>query len=167
MYNIMTKLSRKSLDPKAFGHYINNLWSSFTLMDSKVDIRLLLKDLLTHTEYKMFAKRLEIARRLIEKQTYEQIQKELNVTSRTISDVNNTLAEAGGGYRKAHEKLNNLEERIHKHEKNYIKILENPLSEKVIPKTVLGTLLKTGIRKVDKKISLAIKHRSAKKEFFN
>lgn len=84
----MTKLSRRPL-PKEFGDYVNNLWSAFTLLDSKADIRLLFKDLFTHTEYKMFAKRLEIARRLEGNQTYEQIKTELGVTSGTISNVNN------------------------------------------------------------------------------
>ena len=105
----MTKLSRRILDPKVFGHYVNNLWSAFTLMDSKEDIKLLFKDLFTHTEYKMFAKRLEIARRLFAKETYENIQKALNVTARTVTNINNILAEKGEGLRKAHEKLVSIE----------------------------------------------------------
>ena len=85
----MIKVSRKYLDPKDFGHYVNNLWSAFTSMDTKEDVRLLFKDLFTHTEYKMFAKRLEIARRLIAGQTYEDITQALKVTSRTINAISN------------------------------------------------------------------------------
>src|SRR6185369_1853668 len=101
----MTKLSRKLLDPEKFGHYINNLWSAFTLMDTKEDIRLLFKDLFTHTEYKMFAKRLEIARRLLSQETYYDIQKAMNVTSHTVMRVNDRLSERGEGLRLAHKKL--------------------------------------------------------------
>src|SRR3989344_809028 len=101
----MTKLSRLHLDPQHFGHYVNNLWSAFTLMDSKEDVRLLFKDLFTHTEYKMFAKRLEIARRLISGQKYDEIKDALKVTAVTISHVNNILSERGEGYRIANNKL--------------------------------------------------------------
>src|SRR3989338_10389899 len=101
----MTKLSKLNLDPKDFSHYINNLWSAFTLMDSKEDIKLLFKDLFTHTEYKMFAKRLEIARRLLAGQTYEEISNELKVTNHTISTISNILQRDGGGLKIAHQKL--------------------------------------------------------------
>lgn len=73
----MTKLSKRLLDPKDLGLYINNLWSVFTLLDSKDQVRALFRDLFTHTEYKMFAKRLEIAKRLLEGQTYEEISQNL------------------------------------------------------------------------------------------
>ena len=83
----MTKLSKRNLDPKEMGYYINNLWNAFVLMDSKEEIRQFVKDLFTHTEYKMFAKRLEIARRLILGQTYEQIREALNVSDRPINFI--------------------------------------------------------------------------------
>ena len=121
----MTKLSRRILDPKVFGHYVNNLWSAFTLMDSKEDIKLLFKDLFTHTEYKMFAKRLEIARRLFAKETYENIQKALNVTARTVTNINNILAEKGEGLRKAHEKLVSIEKDFLAMQRERTKNLEN------------------------------------------
>lgn len=101
----MTKLSRRPVDPEKFGHYVNNLWSAFTLMDSKEDIRLLFKDLFTHTEYKMFAKRLEIARRLLESGSYLDIQKEMSVTANTVTRVSNVLSTKGDGLRKAHGKV--------------------------------------------------------------
>ncbi len=164
MYNKnMTKLSRRHLDPINFGQYVNNLWSAFTLMDSKDDIKLLFKDLFTHTEYKMFTKRLEIARRLLEGQTYEQINKELNVTARTITGINNTLATAGNGLRKAHDKLNALEEKDLAKQKEITKNLENPFRQKTQRKTLGGTLLKVGLIALDKKISKKLKQRTAKK----
>src|SRR3989344_7798085 len=110
----MTKLSRIPLDPKDFDHYVNNLWSAFTMMDNKEDARLLFKDLFTHTEYKMFAKRLEIARRLLAGQTYEEIKQALKVTSRTINNISNILSSAGIGLRKADQKLYDLERQYQK-----------------------------------------------------
>lgn len=62
----MTKLSRRKIETNKMGEYINDLWSAFTLMDSKEKVRLLFKDLVTHTELKMWAKRLGVACRLID-----------------------------------------------------------------------------------------------------
>lgn len=160
----MTKLSRKIVDPEKFGHYVNNLWSAFTLMDSKEDIKLLFKDLFTHTEYKMFAKRLEIARRLLEQERYEDIQKALQVTPNTITRVSNLLTEKGDGLRKAHQKLEQLEEKYLARQKEHVKNLENPFRQKVHQKTLLGQVLKDGALALDKVISKKIKQRTARKE---
>lgn len=161
----MTKLSRKPIDPSEFGHYVNNLWSAFTLMESKQDVRLLFKDLFTHTEYKMFAKRMEIARRLLGGERYDDIKKALNVTANTIARVNNILSEKGDGLRKAHGKLEELEERYLAKQRERTKNLENPFRKKVKDhnKTILGELLKVGVKSLDKKISKKLKQRTAKK----
>lgn len=158
----MPKLSKKRLDPKVLGGYINNLWSAFVLMDSKQDIRLLFKDLFTHTEYKMFAKRLEIARRLFNGENYELITKNLGVTSGTISHINNVLSERGDGLRKAHTKLLSLENKLLEKQKEYQKNLENPFRRKTQRRTVIGALLKIGAQSLDKKLSKTLKQRTAK-----
>ena len=161
----MTKISKKPMNPEKFGHYINNLWSAFTLMDSKEDIRLLFKDLFTHTEYKMFAKRLEIARRLLQQETYDTIEKELTVTSGTITRVNNILAEKGQGLKKTHEKLERVEEKYLQKQREKTKNLENPFRQKIKDhgKTVLGQTLKAGVLALGKTIDKKLKQRTAKK----
>ena len=161
----MTKLSRKKLDPKDFVLYINNLWSAFTLADSKESIKLLFKDLFTHTEYKMFAKRLEIARRLLRGETYEAISKELKVTAHTIASISNILSEKGEGLRKADKWLSLLEGEHFERQREVAKNLENPFRKRVKDrnKTVLGALLKVGIYSADRAISRKLKQRSAKK----
>ncbi len=160
----MTKLSRKNLDPSEFGHYINNLWSAFTLATSKEDIRLLFKDLFTHTEYKMFAKRLQIARLLILGEGYGAIQKQLKVTPTTIAKINNILAEKGEGLRKADEQLSAIEDKQLAKQRGYQKDLENHFRQKVGRKTVLGELLKVGVKALDVKISRTMKQKSAKRQ---
>jgi uncharacterized protein YerC len=159
----MTKISRKKLDPEIFGEYINNLWSAFTLMDSKDHIRLLFKDLLTHTEYKMFAKRLEVARRLIENQTYECIEKDLKVTPGTIAKINNILNNNGQGLIHAHHKLLYMENKLLKEQREHQKNLENPFRRKAQRHTVLGEGVKAGIRTLDKFVSKKLKERTAKR----
>jgi uncharacterized protein YerC len=157
----MTKVSRKPL-PKDFGLYVNNLWSAFTLLDSKADIRLLFKDLFTRTEFKMFAKRLEIARRLLSLQTYERIRKELAVTDATTSTVSDVLSERGDGYRKVHFKLLELEKKQHKAQARRLDRMSNPFKYK--PKrTVLGVALGAGLRQLDKTIQQKTRQRSARK----
>ena len=151
------------MDPAEFGYYINNLWSAFTLANSKEDIKLLFKDLFTHTEYKMFAKRFEIARRLIAGQTYDVIRKALNVTPGTIANVNNILSERGDGLRRADENLEKIENSLLNKQRERQKNLENPFRQKAKTKTVVGTLLKAGVFALDRKISKKIKQKTAKK----
>jgi uncharacterized protein YerC len=160
----MVKVSRKLIDPKDFGKYVNNLWAAFTLMDSKEDIRLLFKDLFTRTEYKMFTKRLKIARRLIKKESYKTIQKALGVTAHTITTVNNILIEKGEGLRKAHDKLSSLEEKYLRKQQNIQKNFDNPFRKKAQRKTLLGAALKVGVQVTERKILKIIKHKSAGKE---
>lgn len=160
----MTKLSKKPIDPQKFGHYVNNLWSVFTLMDSKEDIRLLFKDLFTHTEYKMFTKRLEIARRLLRGERYEDIQEDLKVTTHTITRINNVLNEKGDGLRKADAVLTDLEEKYLKRQKDITRNLENPFLASLRRRTLGGALLKAGLNLADQAIIRRVRERSAKKK---
>lgn len=159
----MTKLSRRAVDPEKFGHYVNNLWSVFTLMNSKEDIRLLFKDLFTHTEYKMFTKRLEIARRLLKGERYEDIEKDLKVTSHTVTRVNNVLNEKGDGLRKADAVLTDLEERYFKKQRDITKSLENPFRSRLQRRTLGGALLKAGLHLADQAIARRARERFASK----
>lgn len=161
----MTKLSRKPLPVEHMGYYINNLWSAFTLAGSKEDIKLLFKDLFTHTEYKMFAKRLEIARRLLSGDRYEDIKKILNVTEQTIAKISNALIEKGAGFRKTHELLLEVEQEYENQRKQQEQNLANPFLYRVKArqKILLGQALRAGVKALDKKIIKGIKYRSAKK----
>ncbi len=161
----MTKISRKHLSSDRLSEYINNLWSAFTLMDSKADIRLLFKDLFTYTEFQMLAKRLEVARRLLRQEGYLHIQTAVNVTSGTVGKISNILVSKGDGFRKAHTKLEQIEEMTLKKQKTYTDNLSNPFRQKVenYQKTILGQTIKAGISALDKKISKKIKQKTAQK----
>jgi len=156
----MTKLSRRKLDSKDFGHYINNLWSVFTLLDSKEQVRSLFRDLITHTEYKMFAKRLEIAKRLIEGQTYGEISEALKVAPNTIAVINNTLERDGSGLRIAYEKLNYLEKAFQNKRKKHIfpRYKGAPRISEVVAETIGGArkLIVSHNRKSTAKRNLSI-----------
>lgn len=160
----MTKLSRRYLDPDKMGIYVNNLWSGFTLMETKEDVRLIFRDLFTHTEYKMFAKRLEIARRLLAGQNYEQITKQLNVTERTISIINNILAEKGDGFRKVHDKLLKIEKLHTDREAKRIERLSQPFNPQMPGSKVLPQAIAAGLRVIDRKLTQRKKRNSAAKQ---
>lgn len=128
----MTKISRIPVNPKDFGLYVHNLWLAFSLLDTKEDVRLLFRDLFTHTEYKMFAKRLEIAKRLLAGQNYESIKNDLKVTSTTIATVSNILAEKGEGFRKVAGKLEDIENKRQKWKIEQRKNLENPFRRRFL-----------------------------------
>jgi TrpR-related protein YerC/YecD len=59
-----------------------------------------LRDLLTEAEILEFSQRLDIARRLHQKESYKKIEAETGVSSTTIARVAKFLKGAYGGYRK-------------------------------------------------------------------
>lgn len=156
----MTKLSRRELGSKQLGYYINDLWSAFTLMDSKEDIRSLFRDLFTRTEYKMFAKRLQIARLLLKGETYETIRDVMKVTDTTIANVNNILASKGEGFRKADEKLSKIAlDILNKKSKYYADPITRKFNRQIFDPP---SLVKESIKNVSKKIAQHQKYKSAK-----
>lgn len=65
--------------------------------------------MLTPTETRMLAKRIQIAKMLLEGYKYQDIRNFIRVTDHTITSVNNQLNFGEGGYRKIVEKLIKIE----------------------------------------------------------
>lgn len=105
----MTKLSRKPVDPEHLGQFINNFWDVVALLGNKEEVKAFLKEVLTHTETRMVAKRLQIAKMLFEGYDYLTIGNFVKVTDQTIARVNNTLHIGGAGLRGAVGYLQELE----------------------------------------------------------
>ncbi|MDP4000967.1 MAG: Trp family transcriptional regulator [bacterium] len=160
----MTKLSKRPIDPKDMDHYINNLWNALTLMESKDEIRALVKDLFTHTEYKMLAKRLEISRRLIKGETYEVIGTSLKVSDRPINSINNILANGGLGLRNANKKLLDLEIEYKKKREDRQNYLERRKRKKLPAESFLSDSLKVGVLTFDKVVTKKLKKKSARRD---
>ncbi|MBI2355819.1 MAG: hypothetical protein HYV13_01255 [Candidatus Doudnabacteria bacterium] len=160
----MTKLSRIRLDPNDMGHYINNLWSVFTLMFDKQDVRALFKDLFTHTEWKMLAKRLEIARRLLEGQKYETIRSDLKVAEHTISSISNSIERDGSGFRRANEILTELEKDFQRKREQRQARIERRVRRKLPAETFLPNLIGEGFNQLDKALNRRTAKSSAKKQ---
>lgn len=83
----------------------------------------LVKDLLSPQEAEMLAKRVKIAKLLIEGSDYDQIQKSLKVSHGTIARVSEWLKYSGDGYRFVAKRLNKIEK-----ERKEIKKTKDPLS---------------------------------------
>lgn len=107
----MTKLSRKPVDPGHLGQFINNFWDGATLLSNKDEVKTFLRELLSHTETKMFAKRLQVAKMLLEGYDYLTIGNFVKVTAPTIAKMNNTLHTGGGGLKAVVSHLQRLEEK--------------------------------------------------------
>lgn len=97
----MTKISRLTIDPKDMGLFISNFWVTITLLEDKEEVKNFLKDLLSHTEMKMLAKRLQIAKMLLSGYNYVLIKNYVKVTDQTIAKINNLIHSDSGGFEKA------------------------------------------------------------------
>lgn len=87
----MTRISRFKLNPKQLKHLFNELWEAITDLDDPKPTRTFLEPFFSPTETLMFAKRLEILKRLRQDQPYEKIMQDLKVTPGTIAKMNNVL----------------------------------------------------------------------------
>lgn len=110
----MPKLSRISPDPRHMGIFIDNFWNAITLIEDKEEAKSFLKDLLTHTETKMFAKRIQIAKMLLQGYDYRAIRNHVKVTSGTIAQVNNLLHTRGDGLKQIVSRLLEIESKREK-----------------------------------------------------
>lgn len=146
------------------GYYINDLWNAFTLMQSKEEVREFVKDLFTHTEYKMFAKRLHIARMLIKGETYETIKDVVKVTEKPIVYVSNLLANSGNGFRRADERLKDVEKEFSQKAEDQQAYLERRKRRKLPAETFLADVVGAGFNALNKSITKKIKKSSVKKQ---
>lgn len=108
----MPRISRIRLDSKHLGFFLNNFWSLITLLENKDQVKSFLKDLLTHTEMKMLAKRIQIAKMLLEGYNYRDIRNYVKVTDSTIARINNILEGEGEGLKIAINYLQKIETEI-------------------------------------------------------
>lgn len=108
----MTKISRIKVDSRHLGFFINNFWNLITLLENKDQVASFLKDLLTHTEMKMFAKRIQIAKMLLEGYDYRAIRGYVKVSDATIATISNKIETGREGLKTAIRFLKGVEKSI-------------------------------------------------------
>ena len=152
----MTKVSRIRLDPKHLGFFLNNFWNLITLLENKDQVKSFLKDLLTHTEMKMFAKRIQIAKMLLDGHNYQTIRTYVKVTDSTIARISNLLEIGGDGLKTAINYLQKIESDIDKERMSII-----PNFKKRYPDYFLPEIIADGI---GKKVKAYKKRSSVKRD---
>jgi len=101
----MSKSRKKKNPVDKTALYLDELYNAFTLMETKEEIKELFLDIATHTERVNIAKRLQIAKLLVEDAEYSLIKKEVGVSNETIAKVSIWLYSFGEGYKKAIQRL--------------------------------------------------------------
>lgn len=97
----MAKVNPRNLDSNSKMKYLDLLWTSIAQLETREEVKRFFKDLLSEGEAIMLARRIEIAKRLLEGESYAQISSEMRVGADTIAKVQNWLISGFGGYEKA------------------------------------------------------------------
>lgn len=151
----MTKLSKVMPEPRYLSIFIDNFWNAITLLEDKQETEDFLRILLTHTEVKMLAKRIQIAKMLLEGYSYDEIKEYVKVTSGTIAQINNALQTQGRG-------LQIIVDRLIKIEKEQRRKLEQQ-TQRIIPPgpyRLMPDLVEVGIEAVKRSAKKSYKKKS-------
>jgi len=84
---------------------MKELFDAIAEIESKEEAADFFRDLLTIPELTEFANRWQIVKRLVDKQSYEKIAKELKVSTTTVSRVALWLNNGRGGYKAVASRL--------------------------------------------------------------
>ena len=106
----MGRLSKYN-NPSRLTIFINRFWDAVTLLEDKEEAIFFLRDILTPTEIRMIAKRLQIADMLAKGYKYEDIGNYARVTKQTISSVNNKLEFGNDGLIKILKRLEKIDQK--------------------------------------------------------
>lgn len=101
----MSKVDPRKINIDAKKKYLDLLWSSIAKLETREEVEIFFKDLLSESEALMLSRRIEIARRLLNGESYDSIARELKVGMDTINRVQRWLIAGSGGYKKAIEKI--------------------------------------------------------------
>lgn len=97
----MSRVNARTVESKAKMKYLDLLWTSIAQLETREAVKLFFKDLLSESEAIMLARRIEIARRLLEGDSYDDIIRDLKVGKDTVNKVQRWLTSGFGGYEKA------------------------------------------------------------------
>lgn len=113
----MAKVKPYSLNKEERNKLLEELYTMMAVLETREEIKNFLKDLLTHSEALMLARRIQVAKMLLIGKGQEEIKTELKVGVDTINRVQYWLRAGFGGYLKALEKL----EEVRNYERKQLK----------------------------------------------
>ncbi len=93
-------------DSKIKSEQVENLFKAILKLETIEECYRFFEDICTVKEIKAIAQRLEVARLLVQKNTYVEIERKTGASTATISRVNRALNYGVGGYKLALKKLN-------------------------------------------------------------
>jgi|SRR3989344_6082709 len=99
------KVRPRKIDNKERIKYLDALYTAMESLKSREEVKNFLRDLLTESERIMIGRRIIIAQRLLNDQSYDQIMREMKVGPDTIMRVHKWLEDENDGYEKAIQKL--------------------------------------------------------------
>jgi len=99
--------SSNGLDNKEKDKFLDALYAGVSNLKSQKDIKHFLRDFLTESEKIMIGRRMLIAQRLLYRQPYDQIVREMGVGLDTIYKIKNWLNSGLGGHKGIIPKLKN------------------------------------------------------------
>lgn len=104
----MARVDPRKINSKEKMKYLDLLWTSIAELKEREEVKNFFKDMLTPSESVMLARRILVAKMLLEDKTYDNIQKELRVGLDTIARVHRWLISGFGGYENAIKKFNKV-----------------------------------------------------------
>lgn len=99
------KVKPRKVNNKEKTKYLDTLYTTIACLNSREEIKLFLRDLLTESERIMLGRRILIAQKLLQDISYDQIIKEMRVGKDTIMRVHRWLEDDVAGYEKTIQKL--------------------------------------------------------------
>jgi len=84
---------------------LDEFWTMIALLESREEVKNFFKDLLSETEALMLARRIRIAKHLLEGYGYDAICQKLRTSPLTVASVHRWLQSGFGGYEKSLPKL--------------------------------------------------------------
>lgn len=99
------KVNPKQLEDKQRTQLLDLLWTSIAGLETREEVKNFFKDLLSESEAIMLARRILVARKVLEGNDYEKIIRELKVGRGTVANVQRWLASGFGGYENALKKF--------------------------------------------------------------
>jgi len=169
----MAKFSRiPKLTKKERQELLIALCEALTSIHKKDEAAQFLADLLSPQELEMLAKRLEIARLLIDGDTYDVIRGKLKVSHNTIARVNAWLTLSGSGFRLVIQRTRNKGKKIYEHtlEEKYDPYswynIKRRYSMYFLPELIIEEIIKRSNEKERQKLDSILSSIEGKPEVF-
>ena len=94
----MPRVQPKTISKEDKRQLLNEFWDLVELARTRRDIENFFRDLLSETEAVMLARRVRIAKMLLDERTYDDIRKTMNTSYVTIASVHRWLQGRNEGY---------------------------------------------------------------------